>query len=74
MIVNQVSTIDSFASWVIMFRLVADLSYSNFGTIYWEKHQPNAPCRILTMNVNRVSTDVGVEYLVIKAMRGSSNS
>jgi hypothetical protein len=39
-----------------MFRLVADIYLSNIGSLYWQKQQQNAPCRILKMSVNGAST------------------
>jgi len=52
-----------------MFRLVADIDLSNIGSLYWQKQQRHAPCRILKMSVNAVSTVSVVAYLVIKAAR-----
>jgi len=39
-----------------MFRLVADIHFSDIGSLYWEKLQRHAPCRILRMSVNGAST------------------
>jgi len=39
-----------------MFRLVADIHLLNIGSLYWQKQQRLAPCGILKMSVNGVST------------------
>jgi hypothetical protein len=35
--------------------LVADIHFSDIGTLCWQKLEPNAPCHILQMSVNGVS-------------------
>jgi len=52
-----------------MFRLVADINLSNIGTLYWQKQQRDATCRILKMSINGSSTVLVVPDLVIKALR-----
>jgi len=39
-----------------MFWLVADIHLSNIGSLYWQKQQRHAPCGILKMSINGVST------------------
>jgi len=36
--------------------MVADIHLSDIGSLYWEKQQWHAPCRILRMSVNGAST------------------
>ena len=52
-----------------MFQLVAYIHLSNICSLYWQKQQHNAPCRILKMSVNGESTVLVVAYLVIKSSR-----
>jgi len=52
-----------------MFQLVADIHLTDNGSLYREKQQRHAPCRILNMSVNGVSTVLVVAYLVMKASR-----
>jgi len=39
-----------------MFRFVRDTHSPDIGSLYWEKVQRHAPCRILKMSVNGEST------------------
>jgi len=39
-----------------MFRLVTDIHLSNIGSLYWQQQPRHAPCGILKMSVNGVST------------------
>jgi hypothetical protein len=57
-----------------MFRLVADIHLSDIGSLYWQKHQQHAPCRILKMGVNIGLTVLVFAYVVIKASGGSLHS
>jgi len=52
--------------------LVADIHLSDIGSLYWQKEQRHAPCRMLKMNVNGALTVFGLAYVVIKASHGSS--
>jgi hypothetical protein len=38
-----------------MFRLVADIYFSDIGSIYWEHQQRHAPYRILRISINSAS-------------------
>jgi len=51
-----------------MFRLVADIHLSDFGSHYWPKQQRHTPCGILKMNVNGALTVLGLRYFVMKAL------
>jgi len=57
-----------------MFRLFPDIHLTDIGSLYWEKHQSHAPCRIMKISVNAASTVLVVAYLVIKALRESLHS
>jgi hypothetical protein len=52
-----------------MFQLVADPHSSDIGSHYWQQQQRHAPCHILKMTVNEMSTVLDVAYLAIKALR-----
>jgi len=60
--------------WLFIFRMVTDIHLSDIGSLHWQRHQQPAPCRILKMSDNQVSTDLVVAYSVIKASHGSSRS
>jgi len=51
-----------------MFQFVADIHLTDIGSLYWEKPQRHAPCRILKLSVNGASTVLVVACLVIKAL------
>jgi hypothetical protein len=51
-----------------MFQLVADIHLSIIGSVYWQKQQQLAPCRILKMSINGGSTVLVVAYLVIQSL------
>jgi len=53
-----------------MFQLVADIHLPDIGSLYWEKLQQHAPCRILRMSVNRVLTIVSFASWVIYVLIG----
>jgi len=38
-----------------MFQLIADIHLSDIGSLYWQKQQRDAPCRILRTSVNGAS-------------------
>jgi len=48
-----------------MFQLVLDIHLSDIDSLYWEKLQRHAPCRIMRMNVNGASTFFSFESWVI---------
>ena len=48
-----------------MFRLVADIHLTDIGSLYCQKRQWHAPCRILRTSVNRVSMIFSFASLVI---------
>jgi len=41
-----------------MVQLVADIHSLNIGSLYWQKQLGHAPCGILKMSVNGVSTSI----------------
>jgi len=57
-----------------MFRLVVDIHLSDIGSLYWQKQQRHAPCGIVKMSINRVSTVLGLAYFVIKVLHGCSRA
>jgi len=57
-----------------MFRLVADIHWWDIGSLWGQKQQRHAPCRILKMSVNGASTVLGLAYFVIEAMHRSSHT
>jgi hypothetical protein len=52
--------------------LVAGIHLAGIGSLYLQKQQRYAPCRMLKMNVNGLSTVIVVAYLVIMALGGFS--
>jgi hypothetical protein len=54
--------------------MVADIHSCDIGSIKWHKQQCHAPCGILKMSINGVSTVLGLAYFVIKASREVSPS
>jgi hypothetical protein len=53
-----------------MFRLVADIHFSDIGSLYWEKLQLHAPCGILRMSIDGVSTIFGFASWLIYVLIG----
>jgi hypothetical protein len=45
--------------------LIADIYFSDIGSLYWEKLQRHASCRILRMSVKGVSTIFSFESWLI---------
>jgi len=54
-----------------MFLLVTDIHLSDISCLYWQKQQWIAPCRILRMSVNEVSTIFSFVSSVIHVLIGS---
>jgi len=48
-----------------MFRLVAEIHLSDIGSLNGEKLQQHAPCRILRMSVNGLSTILSLAFWAI---------
>jgi len=53
-----------------MFRLDADINFTDSGCLYWEKPQRHARCRILRMSANGASTIFIFESWVIYFLIG----
>jgi hypothetical protein len=54
-----------------MFRFVADIQLPDIGSLYMEKQQPYACCRILKMSINGGSTILVLAGFLIDALRRS---